>query len=104
MPPLITEIARDPDNEGVVPIYFARRPLLARNVELRVGEQFPYQAKDQIRALGRSFGVLDAERRAFHELPYVGVLLAPRRFYYEIREKKLGYQDALELVERRKGA
>jgi hypothetical protein len=101
MPPLIGELARDTETERVVAVYFARRPLTSRNIELRVGEQFPLQAKGQIKALGRAFGVLDADRRAFHELNYVGVLIVPRHLYREVRAQNLSYQDALELVQRR---
>jgi hypothetical protein len=103
MPPRITETERPAVGDRWCAIYFSRKRLLARNVELEIGSQFPLQAKDQIRALGASFGVHDADRLPFHELPYVGALVVPNHLYGEIRTAKMKYIDAAEFVKRRLG-
>jgi hypothetical protein len=101
MPPRLTELERPATGDHDVVIYFSRKPLLARNVELRVGSQFEQQNKHYIRALAASFGVQGADTVPFHELPYVGGLLVKDRFYHHIRTEKLSYIDAAEYVQRR---
>jgi hypothetical protein len=103
MPPRITELEHPALGDRQCAIYFSRKRLLARNVELEIGSQFPLQAKDQIRGLAVSFGVRDADRLPFHELPYVGALVVPTHLYGEIRTKQWKYIDAAEFVKRRQG-
>ncbi len=74
-------IANGPQSEPVAgeperrctpwPIYVAARPIEVGRLRLRAGEPFPFQDKRQIRHYGPALGVPDADRRPFHELPYV---------------------------------
>jgi hypothetical protein len=87
-------------------IYFARKRLVARNIAVEIGSQFPFQAKDMIRGLGPSFGIPAevADKMPFHELDYVGGLAVPVRVYEEIRRRPdMKYQDCVEFVRQRTG-
>lgn len=98
VPPRIADAEGGPDGW---PIYFAREPLNAPFVQLQIGDPFPLQRKDQIAGLGNGFGVPDADKRPFHELPFVGLLRVPsRKLYDAIVEAKCSYKDAVERVDR----
>ena len=62
------------DQELAWPIYYAKRDLDARRVQLKAGDLFPLQNKAYIRGLGPSYLVDDADRRPFASLDYVETL------------------------------
>lgn len=76
-------IANEPQSEFVAgeperrctrwPIYVAVHAIEVGRLRLRAGEAFPFQDKRQIRRYGPALGVPDADRRLFHELPYVAI-------------------------------
>ena len=63
-----------PDAEFAWPVYFAKRPLVAKRITLQAGQMFPLQDKGYIRGLGAAYGVPDAATRPFSELDYVDML------------------------------
>lgn len=62
------------DKDFVWPYYFAKRPLDAKRIKIRTGDQFSPQDKQYIRGLGAAYGVKDADTRAFAKLNYVEVI------------------------------
>jgi hypothetical protein len=58
------------------PVYFVKQDLKGARHRLRKGELWPWQDKQAIRAWSESYGLPD-DRRAFHLLPFVEVLVAP---------------------------
>ena len=84
----------------VWPMYFTKKPLDAPRLRLAAGDAFPLQDKAYIRGLGHSFGIPDAERLPFSELPYVETLnVHSEEFARRIREQGLRYPQAKKLVE-----
>lgn len=92
------------DSGDLWPIYFARLPLVAPNLELAVGQQFESQNKGYLRGLAEAFGVQRGDQRPFHTLKYVGILLVPRRLYNEVRERKYTYAQAVARLARAQAA
>ena len=56
------------------PVYYCSKPLKAARIVLKKGQPFPLQSKPVIRGLGRAFGVENADKIPFGDLPYVSVL------------------------------
>lgn len=56
------------------PLFFAKRPLKARNLTIRVGEPFPFQDIRVIQGYGAAYGVPDAHTKSASELDYVEVI------------------------------
>lgn len=56
-------------------MYFAKLPLKARGLDLKVGDPFPVQAKPVIRGLASAYGCVGEEYATmpFNELPFVEV-------------------------------
>lgn len=57
------------------PMYFAKLPLKARGLDLKVGDPFPVQSKPVIRGLAAAYGYIGEKYTTmpFHELPFVEV-------------------------------
>lgn len=82
------------------PLYFARRALVSERMSVRAGDPFPLQGKPQIRGLGPAYGVMDADRRAFHQLPYVRALnVKSEAMGRYILQTGLTYDEAVALLE-----
>lgn len=87
--------------EYVWPMYFATRALDAPRLKLNAGDPFPLQDKFSIRGLGRSFGVPEADRLPFSDLPYVTTLnVHSEEMARAIRDQGLDLKRARKLVER----
>jgi hypothetical protein len=59
---------RRPDQ--VVPVHFVGKDLVGPRVTLKRGTFWETQDKRPIRLWGEAYGVVDAETRPFHELPF----------------------------------
>jgi hypothetical protein len=66
---------RRPDQ--VVPVHFVGKDLVGPRVTLKRGTFWETQDKRPIRLWGEAYGVVDAETRPFHELPFVTTVVAP---------------------------
>ena len=81
------------------PLYFAKESLDALRIKLKAGQVFPMQDKFIIRGYGRAYGVPDADRVSFGDLPYVQVLnVGTEDLARQIVERNLTFKDAKKLV------
>jgi hypothetical protein len=62
------------ENEFVWPYYFATRPLKAKRIQIKIGDQFVLQDKNYIRGLGSAYGVTNPFGCPFSDLDYVEIL------------------------------
>ena len=82
------------------PMYFATKELQSQNINLKVGEAFPYQDKMSIRLLGPAFGCPDAMNMAWNQLPYVAMVdVRNKQVAEKIKSLKMSFRDAQKLAE-----
>lgn len=84
--------------DEAVPLYFAARSIRGRNMELKVGDLFPFQDKGFIQGLTVSLK-LDP-RLPFAKLPYVKALnMRSSLLADRVREQGLNFEQAKALVQ-----
>ena len=87
------------ESEFMWPYYFATRPLKAKRIQIKVGDQFVLQDKNYIRGLGSAYGVKDAFACPFSELDYVEILnVKSPEMAKAISERNLNNERAREFV------
>lgn len=83
------------------PMFFAAKPLDAKRVKLKQGEQFPWQDKGIIRGLSKAYGFPEggATLFPFASLPFVLMLdVGSYELALQIAEQGLTYAQAKRLV------
>jgi hypothetical protein len=84
------------------PLFFARRDIHLRNLDVKRDQLMPRQRKSDLRDFLRSLQP-DIDRTPLAHSPWLKCLRVPRRMYDQILEDKLNYRDAEALLKRRMG-